>query len=124
MADDKLKAGDSKRRSVLGNEHVEQSLKNVTEFDADFQNFITENVWGTVWTREGLDTKTRHMVTIGILAAASRIEELALHIRATRNTGISPAEVAEILLQVAVYAGVPAANTAYAVAKRVYAGRP
>ena len=120
MANDRFKDGMTVRKAVLGIAHVERSEKNKTDLDADFQRFITETVWGTIWTRPDLDLKIRHMVTIAVLAALGKTEELALHIRATRNTGISQAELREIFMHVAVYAGVPAANTAFSIAKRVY----
>src|SRR5437763_9727396 len=104
------------RKEVLGSEHVERALARTTEFDADFQRFITETVWGSVWARPDLDRRTRSLVTIAILAALGR-EELALHLHASRNIGVDPQEVAEVLLHVAVYAGVPAANAAFAQAK-------
>jgi 4-carboxymuconolactone decarboxylase len=93
----------------------------MTSFDADFQRFITETAWGSVWSRPNLDRRTRHLLTIAMLAALGKENELALHIRATQNTGVSPEELKEVLLQVAVYAGVPAANSAFAIAKQVYA---
>jgi len=105
---------------VLGVEHVARAEANKTEFDADFQRIITEGAWGTIWTRPGLDKKTRHILTIAMLAALGKHDELAMHIRATRNTGVTSDEVREVLLQVSVYAGVPAANSAFAIAKRVY----
>jgi 4-carboxymuconolactone decarboxylase len=108
------------RKSVLGAEHVGRAEANKTDFDADFQSIITEGAWGTIWTRPGIDKKTRHLLTIAMLAALGKNEELAMHIRATRNTGVSSEEVREVLLQVSVYAGVPAANSAFAIAKRVY----
>jgi 4-carboxymuconolactone decarboxylase len=111
-----FEAGMRVRREVLGDEHVERSWARTTELDADFQRFITEMAWGSVWARPGLDRRTRSLVTIAILAALGR-EELALHLRASRNVGVEPGEIAEALLHVAVYAGVPAANTAFAVAK-------
>lgn len=121
MADERYEKGLEVRRAVLGDAHVDRSIANQTNFDADFQRFITEMAWGTVWTRPGLDRKIRHMVTIATLAALGRENELALHIRATVNTGVTPDELKEVLMQVAVYAGVPAANSAFAVAKKVYA---
>ena len=121
MTDDRFKKGMKVRKSVLGEVHVERAEANKTEFDADFQRFITETAWGSVWVRPGLETKTRQLLTIAMLAALGKHEELALHVRATRNTGVSRNEVKEVLMQVAVYAGVPAANSAFAVAKRVYA---
>jgi 4-carboxymuconolactone decarboxylase len=120
MTDDRFKNGMEVRKSVLGEDHVERAEANKTDFDADFQRFITETAWGSVWVRPGLEIKTRHLLTIAMLAALGRHEELALHVRATRNTGISRSEVKEALMQVAVYAGVPAANSAFTVAKRVF----
>jgi 4-carboxymuconolactone decarboxylase len=109
------------RRAVLGDEHVDRALSLQTELDAPLQRLITETVWGTVWTRPDLDRRTRSLITVAILAALGRREELALHLRATRNTGVTPNEVREALLHVAVYAGVPAANSAMALAKDVLA---
>src|SRR6266852_6201873 len=104
------------RKEVLGSEYVEQAR--TTGFDADFQHFITETAWGSVWARPDLDRRTRSLVTIAILAALGR-EELALHLRAAiHNIGVDPHEIAEVLLHVAVYAGVPAANTAFSPAKK------
>lgn len=107
------------RKEVLGSEHVEQTLERTTEFDADFQRFITETAWGSVWARPDLDRRTRSLITIAILAALGR-EELALHLRASRTIGVDPHEVAETLLHVALYAGIPAANTAFSLAKSVF----
>lgn len=107
------------RRAVLGEEHVERATEAITDLDADFQRWITETAWGGVWARPGLDLKTRSLITIAILGALNH-EELELHLRAARNTGASPAEIAETLLHVAVYAGVPAANRGFKVAKTVY----
>jgi 4-carboxymuconolactone decarboxylase len=109
------------RREVLGEEHVRRAEAAATPFDTDFQRFITETAWGSLWARPDLDRRTRSLITIGILAALGRTEELALHIKASRNTGASPEEIAEALLHVAVYAGVPAANTAFAIAKKTLA---
>ena len=120
MSDDRFKKGMALRKSVLGAEHVDRAEANKTEFDADYQRYITENAWGTIWTRPGLDKKTRHMLTIAMLAALGKNDELAMHVRATRNTGVTPEELREVLLHVSVYAGVPAANSAFAIAKRVY----
>jgi 4-carboxymuconolactone decarboxylase len=121
MSDEKFKAGMKVRREVLGNAHVDRAEANKTAFDADFQRFITETAWGSVWSRPGLDRKTRHMLTIALLAALGKENELAMHIRATENTGVTPEEVQEVFHQVAVYAGVPAANSAFALAKKIYA---
>ena len=120
MSDDLFDKGMALRKSVLGAEHVERAEAGKTDFDADYQRYITENAWGTIWTRPGLDKKTRHMLTIAMLAALGKQEELAMHIHATRNTGVTPEELREVLLHVSVYAGVPAANSAFAIAKRVY----
>jgi 4-carboxymuconolactone decarboxylase len=108
------------RKEVLGVEHVERATARVTDFDADFQRFITETAWGSLWARPDLDRRTRSLVTIAILAALGR-EELALHLRASQNTGVDPHEIAEVLMHVAVYAGVPAANSAFATAKKEFA---
>jgi 4-carboxymuconolactone decarboxylase len=121
MPDSKFDEGMRVRRQVLGEAHVERSWANVSDFDRDFQRFVTETAWGSVWSRPGLDLKTRHMVTIAVLAALGREHELALHIGASRNTGITPDEMREVLLQVAAYAGIPAAYTAVAIAKEIYA---
>jgi 4-carboxymuconolactone decarboxylase len=109
------------RREVLGDAHVDRAREKTTDVDADFQQFITEVAWGSVWTRDGLDRRQRSLLAIAMLAALGHHDELAMHLRATANTGASRAEVKETLLQVAVYAGVPAANAAFAVAKRVFA---
>jgi 4-carboxymuconolactone decarboxylase len=120
LSDDLFDKGMALRKSVLGAEHVERAEAGKTDLDADYQRYITENAWGTIWTRPGLDKKTRHMLTIAMLAALGKQEELAMHIHATRNTGVTPEELREVLLHVSVYAGVPAANSAFAIAKRVY----
>ena len=107
------------RREVLGDTHVDRAIARQNELDAPFQKFITELVWGSVWTRPDLDRRTRSLITIGILAALGRRDELELHLRASRNTGVTLDEVREVLLHVAVYAGVPAANSAIAAAKSI-----
>lgn len=121
MPEDNFEIGTRIRREVLGNTHVDKAEANTTDFDADFQRFITETAWGNVWARPGLDRQTRHLLTITILAALGKERELALHIRATQNTGVTPEQIKEALLQVAIYAGVPAANTAFGIAKQIYA---
>ena len=120
-AENRYARGMKIRRSVLGDAHVDRATANQTAFDADFQRFITETAWGTVWARPGLERKTRHMLTLAILAALGKEHELTLHLRATRNTGLTPDQVKEIFIHLAIYAGVPAANTAFATAKRIYA---
>jgi 4-carboxymuconolactone decarboxylase len=119
MDESRYDTGMRVRRAVLGDAHVERAQARQTSFDAPFQQFITEVAWGTLWARPEFDRRTRSIVTIAILAALGRTEELALHIRASKNTGVAPAEIAEALLHVAVYAGVPAANAAFAVAKGI-----
>jgi 4-carboxymuconolactone decarboxylase len=121
MSDEKFQAGMKVRRAVLGDAHVDRAEANKTDFDADFQRFITETAWGSVWTREGLDRQTRHMLTIAILATLGKEHELTMHLRATKNTGVTPDQIKEIFHQVAVYAGVPAANSAFSIAKKIYA---
>jgi 4-carboxymuconolactone decarboxylase len=121
VLDEKFEKGMQIRKSVLGEDHVARAEVNRSDFDADFQRYITESAWGSVWVRPGLEIKTRQLLTIAMLAALGKHEELALHVRATRNTGVTQNEVKEVFMQVAVYAGVPAANSAFAVAKRVYA---
>ncbi len=120
MAGDAFERGRRVRRKVLGAAHVERSEAATTDLDRDFQRLITEFAWGAVWDRPGLDRRTRSLLTVGMLAALGHEDELALHLRATRNTGVSVEEVREALLQVAVYAGVPAANTAFRIAKAVF----
>jgi 4-carboxymuconolactone decarboxylase len=111
-------AGMAVRRHVLGDEHVDRSLAAVTDLNRDFQHWITENVWGDLWTDPTLDLKTRSIITIAILAALGR-EELSLHLQASSRTGVTDAELAQVLQHVAIYAGVPAANHGFAVAKQV-----
>jgi 4-carboxymuconolactone decarboxylase len=106
------------RREVLGEDHVARAEAERTDLDADFDRFITEIAWGSVWARPGLDRRTRSLITIAILAALGR-EELALHLRASPNTGVRPDEIAEALFHVAIYAGVPAAHAAFASAKAI-----
>ena len=107
------------RREVLGDAHVDRAVANTTETDADFQRFITEVAWGTLWSRDGLDRRTRSLVTIAILGALGH-DEIDLHLRAARRTGATLEEIREAILHVAVYAGVPAANRAMQRAKEIY----
>jgi 4-carboxymuconolactone decarboxylase len=111
------------RRSVLGDTHVDGATARQTPFDADFQSFITEGAWGSVWSRPGLSKRERSLVTIALLAALGHDEEVAMHVRATVNTGCSPDDIKEALLHVAVYAGVPAANRAFKIAKEELSNR-
>jgi 4-carboxymuconolactone decarboxylase len=118
---DAYEAGMKVRREVLGNEHVDRAVEATTPFTEPFQDYITRCAWGGVWTRDGLDRRTRSAITMAVLTALGREDELALHVGAARRNGLSDEEIAEVLLHTAVYAGVPAANSAFAVAKRVLA---
>ncbi len=109
------------RREVLGDAHVDRAVANTTPFTADFQNFITRYAWGEVWSRPGLSRAERSMITLTALAVLRQDEELAMHLRAALRNGLTPDQIKEVLLQVAVYAGVPAANRAFAIAARVLA---
>lgn len=113
--------GMATRRDVLGDAHVDRAEEQKTPFDAAFQTFITEGAWGSVWSRPGLSRRERSIITIALLAALGHDEEVAMHVRATANTGASMDDVMEALLHVAVYAGVPAANRAIKIAKRTFA---
>lgn len=117
MSESRYENGLRVRREVMGNDYVDRALSRATQMDADFQRFIVETAWDSVWSRPGLERSTRSLITIAILASLGRLEELAAHLRATRNTGATPEEITEALLHVAVYAGVPAANTAFRIAK-------
>jgi 4-carboxymuconolactone decarboxylase len=108
------------RREVLGDEHVDRAVACTTILDAPFQEYITTAAWADVWGREGLDRSTRSLVTVALLAALGHDRELEMHLRAARNTGATPDRLAEVLLHVGLYAGVPAANTAFAALKREY----
>lgn len=121
MDNELYKKGMTTRRSVLGDSHVDKAEANKTDFDADFQEYITRNAWGDVWNRPGLTKRERSLIVIALMAALGHDEELAMHIRATKSTGASKEDVKEVLLQTAVYAGVPAANSAFKIAKQVYA---
>lgn len=107
------------RREVLGDEHVDWTIGRTTEFTADFQDFITRYAWGEIWSRPGLDRKTRSCITLTALVALGRLDELELHVRAAIRNGLSEREIGEVFLQSAVYCGAPAANSAFAVAQQV-----
>ena len=109
------------RRQVLGDDHVDRAVAGTTSFSAPFQDLITRFVWGEVWTRPGLDRRTRSCITLAVLTALRCEDELAMHVRAALRNGLNPEEIAEVLLQTAVYAGVPAANSAFAIAQRTLA---
>lgn len=109
------------RRAVLGDKHVDRAQANVNEFNGEFQNLITRYAWGEIWTRPGLPRQTRSLMTIVMLVALNREEELRLHLRAASNNGVTREQIKEALLQAAIYCGVPAANSAFALAQRVFA---
>lgn len=116
---DRHAAGMRVRREVLGDAHVDRAIAKTTPFTAPFQDLITRYAWGEIWTRPGLDRRTRSCITLTALVAHGHLDELAMHVRAARNNGLTPDEIGEVLLQSAIYCGVPAANSAFAVAQRV-----
>jgi 4-carboxymuconolactone decarboxylase len=117
--DERYQAGLRERRRVLGDAHVERSLAARTEFTDEFQTLITRYAWGTIWTRDGLPAHTRSLLTLAMMVALGHDEEFKLHVRAARNNGVTPEQIKEVLLQAAVYCGVPAANHAFALAKPI-----
>ena len=119
MADDRYERGMRVRREVLGDEHVDRSIERTTELTAEFQELITRYAWGEIWTRPGLDRKTRSCMTIVALVALGRFEELELHLRAALRNGLTRDEIKEVLLHATIYCGVPAGNSAFAVAQRI-----
>jgi 4-carboxymuconolactone decarboxylase len=116
---DKREEGMKVRREVLGDEHVDRALERASDITADFQDLITRYAWGEIWTRPGLDRRTRSCMTLVALVALGRMEELELHLKGALRNGLSPDEIKEVLLHCAVYCGVPAANSAFAIADRV-----
>ncbi|MCC0066348.1 MAG: 4-carboxymuconolactone decarboxylase [Rhodovulum sp.] len=118
---DRFDRGMATRRSVLGDAHVDRAEAATSDFDAPFQTFITEGAWGTVWSRPDLSRRERSLITLALLAALGNHEEVAMHVRATANTGATPQDVREAMLHVAVYAGVPRANHALRIIKATYA---
>jgi 4-carboxymuconolactone decarboxylase len=119
MSDDAHERGMGVRREVLGDEHVDRAVDRTSDFTRDFQELITRYAWGEIWTRPGLDRRMRSAITLTALIARGHDEELAMHIRAALRNGLTPDEIKEVLLQSAIYCGVPAANTAFAIAQRV-----
>jgi 4-carboxymuconolactone decarboxylase len=119
MADDRQERGMNVRREVLGDEHVDRAIERTSPFTADFQDLITRYAWGEIWTRPGLDRRTRSAMTLTALIALGRFEELRMHLRAALRNGLEEDEIKEVLLQSAIYCGVPAANTAFAIAQEV-----
>jgi len=119
MTDDRYERGMGVRREVLGDAHVDAATAGATALTADFQELITRYAWGEVWSRPGLDRRTRSCITLTALVAGGHDHELALHLRAARRNGLGWDEIKEVLLQAAIYCGVPAANSAFAIARRV-----
>ncbi len=117
---DRFEAGMKVRRSVLGDAHVDRSLARRNPFNEEFQDLITRHAWGEIWTRPGLSRHSRSLVTIAVMVALNRAEEFRLHVRAAANNGVTRDEIKEVLLQCAVYCGVPAANTAFHLAQDVF----
>lgn len=120
MSDELYERGMQVRREVLGDEHVDGASAGVSDFTAPWQEFITRHAWGAVWTREGLDRRTRSVITLSVLTALGREHEIAMHVRAALGNGLTPEEIGEVLIHTSVYAGVPAANVAFAIAQRVF----
>ena len=122
MTDDERRVdGMRTRREVLGDEHVDRATADTTPFTSDFQDLITRYAWGEIWTRPGLDRRTRSAITLTALTALGHHHELAMHVRAARRNGLTPDEIKEVLLHAAIYCGVPAANRAFAIAQEVLA---
>jgi 4-carboxymuconolactone decarboxylase len=118
---DRFDAGIEVHREVLGDEHVDRARKSTTAFSAEFQDLITRYAWGEIWTRPGLPRHTRSLLTLALLVALNRNEEFSMHVRASANNGVTREEIKETLLQCAIYCGVPAANTAFHLAQKVFA---
>jgi 4-carboxymuconolactone decarboxylase len=118
---ERYKTGMNVRRKVLGDAHVDRASAQMTDLDADFQTFITEGAWGSVWSRPNLTLRERSILTIALLAALGQDDEVAMHVRATANTGATKDDIREALMHVAIYAGVPAANHAFKIVKKVFA---
>lgn len=121
MSDDLYADGMAVRRAVLGDDHVDRAVANTTPFTQPFQDYITRSAWGAVWGRDGLDRRSRSMLTLALLTALHCHGELPMHVRAARRNGLTPEEISEVLLHTAVYAGVPAANAAFAIAQQTLA---
>ncbi len=119
--DERREQGFGVRRAVLGDTHVDRAVANASDLTAAFQDFITRSAWGDVWSRPGLDRRTRSIVTLTALTALRAENEIAMHVRGAINNGLTPEEIGEVLLHTAVYAGVPAANAAFAIAQRTLA---
>lgn len=120
---DRYEAGLTKRREVLGDVYVEAALTSGNAFNAEFQDLITRYAWGEIWTRPGLDVSTRRLLVMAITAAMGRWDEFRLHLRAALDGGVAPDDIKELLLQTAIYAGLPAANTGFRIARELMADR-
>jgi 4-carboxymuconolactone decarboxylase len=120
MSDELYDKGMRVRREVLGDDHVDRASANASDFTEPWQEFITRHAWGAVWTRDGLDRKTRSVITLSVLTALGRENEIAMHVRAAIGNGLTREEIAEVFIHTAVYAGVPAANAAFTIAQRVF----
>ena len=118
---DRFDAGMEVRREVLGDEHVDRAVRSTTAFNAEFQDLITRYAWGEIWTRPGLPRHTRSLLTLALMVALNRNEEFSMHVRASANNGVTRDEIKETLLQCGIYCGVPAANTAFQLAQKVFA---
>ena len=122
MTDDRYEQGMRVRREVLGDEHVDRAVANTTEFTQPFQDFITETAWGNIWARDGIDRRSRSMITLAVLTALGREHEIAMHVRAALTNGLTKEEIGEVLLHTSAYAGVPVATRAFAIAQQVLDG--
>ncbi len=120
MTEDRHEQGMRIRREVLGDAHVDRAVAGTTDFTQPWQDFITETAWGTIWARDGIDRRSRSMITLAVLTALGREHEIAMHVRAALTNGLTREEIAEVLLHTSVYAGVPAANRAFAIAQAVF----
>jgi len=120
LTEDRHEQGMRIRREVLGDAHVDRAVAGTTDFTQPWQDFITETAWGTIWARDGIDRRSRSMITLAVLTALGREHEIAMHVRAALTNGLTREEIAEVLLHTSVYAGVPAANRAFAIAQAVF----
>lgn len=116
----RYEAGMVVRRSVLGDKHVDRSLEKITDFNGEFQEMITRHAWGDIWTRPGLERHTRSLITLAMLIALNRDDELAMHLKAAKSNGVSREEIKELLMHSAIYCGIPAANSAFHLAESVW----
>ncbi len=118
---ERYEAGMKTRRAVLGDAHVDATLNNRNDFNSAFQDLLTRYAWGEIWTRPGLPRQTRSLITVAMLVALNREDELRMHLRAALNNGVTQDEIREVLLQTAIYCGVPAANSAFRIAQEIFA---